>query len=502
MEKQRPKDISRKNLLSTFLSFFIILIDILMVLAGFYLAVIIRMVPLSSSLNLFDYTSSWFKQSIFPPDLNFALMLSVYLVVVTFLTFKYFNLYYEKGIYRSYSDFWRIARAITVLLIFTMVLLFVFKVIDFSRMVIIYFWFLSILFVAVGRVVFDFARRWVRTRFGIDKYRCVVVGNSDFARQLGLQLTPASGFKHLGFVKVEEDGNAKSDSDRKGQADLHFLGSSEDLEQVVSENDVSAVFLVDDGLDYNRMMELVVKSTNMGLETRVISKRFETFIDKIPAPVEVIMDVAMLRFRVAKFQRWRKFVKRVFDVVISVVVLVVGLPVWVIVALLIKLESPGPVIFKQKRITKDGKIFTCYKFRSMYADAEQKLKEVLRYNEKQPQIFKMRDDPRITKVGSFIRRMSIDEIPQLINVLKGDISLVGPRTPIPQEVVKYKPWHKVRLRDKTGITGLWQVSGRSELDFDEMVILDIYYLLNRSLSLDFRIMVKTIFVVLFAKGAY
>jgi lipopolysaccharide/colanic/teichoic acid biosynthesis glycosyltransferase len=168
----------------------------------------------------------------------------------------------------------------------------------------------------------------------------------------------------------------------------------------------------------------------------------------------------------------------------------------------VRLESKGPIFFAQKRVGKDGKEFDVFKFRSMIVNAESLFQSVVTQKGGDVMRFKAKDDPRITRIGKIIRKLSIDELPQLINVLVGHMSLVGPRPPVPFEVEKYSTWHKKRLRVRPGITGLWQVSGRSELPFEDMVRLDIYYIENWSLWMDFRIVLRTIPTVLFGTGAY
>ncbi|GAI06622.1 unnamed protein product, partial [marine sediment metagenome] len=161
-----------------------------------------------------------------------------------------------------------------------------------------------------------------------------------------------------------------------------------------------------------------------------------------------------------------------------------------------------PVFYKQKRITKDGKEFYMYKFRTMVVGADKELNQIRDKNEADGLLFKIKKDPRITRVGRIIRRSSIDEIPQIINVLKGELSLIGPRPPLPEEVKKYKKWHGKRLNVKQGITGLWQVTGRSELGFEEGIKLDLYYIQNWSIGMDIKILLKTIPAVLSRRGAY
>lgn len=195
--------------------------------------------------------------------------------------------------------------------------------------------------------------------------------------------------------------------------------------------------------------------------------------------------------------------KRAMDIIFSLCGLIVLSILFVIIALLIKMEDPkGKVFFKQLRVGKDGNEFNIYKFRSMASDAEERLKELLALNEVSGAMFKMKDDPRVTKVGKFIRKTSIDELPQLFNVLRGEMSLVGPRPPLPREVKEYTNYDKQRLLVVPGCTGLWQVSGRSNLSFIEMVELDLEYIANRSTVYDFKLILRTILVLFGSKNAF
>lgn len=196
------------------------------------------------------------------------------------------------------------------------------------------------------------------------------------------------------------------------------------------------------------------------------------------------------------------FVKRVFDILISLFGLIISLPVTIPVMIAIKLEDGGPIFYTQTRIGKDGEHFAIFKFRSMITDADAKKKELQELNEIDGAMFKMSEDPRVTKVGKFIRKHSIDELPQLINVLIGDMALVGPRPPLPEEVAKYSNHDLKRLMVKPGCTGLWQVSGRNSLSFAEMVDLDLDYIEHASLWLDFKICIKTIWIMICPNDAY
>jgi exopolysaccharide biosynthesis polyprenyl glycosylphosphotransferase len=194
--------------------------------------------------------------------------------------------------------------------------------------------------------------------------------------------------------------------------------------------------------------------------------------------------------------------KRIFDILVSAAVLLLLLPFWLLIIAAIKLDSPGPVFFIQERNGYKGRSFKMFKFRSMVVDAEQCLKLLEDKNEVSGHMFKIRKDPRITRFGRFIRRTSIDEFPQLLNVLKGDMSIVGPRPPIPREVVKYEAWHNLRLSARPGLTGLWQISGRNDLGFDDMVRLDLKYIRERSFQYDLKIIFRTIPVLFGDSKAY
>lgn len=202
-------------------------------------------------------------------------------------------------------------------------------------------------------------------------------------------------------------------------------------------------------------------------------------------------------------KKYYEISKRFLDIILSLIGLILLSLLFLVIGIMIKIEDPnGKVFFKQVRVGKNGEEFYIYKFRSMVSNAEQKLNDLLTLNEVEGAMFKMKNDPRITKIGKFIRKTSIDELPQLFNVLKGNMSLVGPRPPLPSEVEKYSSFDKQRLLVVPGCTGLWQVSGRSNIGFSEMVKLDIEYILNRSLIVDIKIILKTCIVLFGSKDAY
>lgn len=196
-----------------------------------------------------------------------------------------------------------------------------------------------------------------------------------------------------------------------------------------------------------------------------------------------------------------EYIKRTVDIICSIIGLAILFPILIIVSILIKIETKGPVIFSQNRVGKNGVIFKMYKFRSMVVNAEELKKKLMEQNERTGPMFKIKNDPRITKVGRFIRRTSIDELPQLVNILKGDMSIVGPRPSLPVEVKQFEGWMMERLKVKPGLTCYWQISGRNDIDFIEWMKLDLRYIEERNILIDSILIFKTFFVLFGDKNA-
>lgn len=253
-------------------------------------------------------------------------------------------------------------------------------------------------------------------------------------------------------------------------------------------------------VDSLKLEEIVLEFQNMGI---TVDLSINTFGLKIHE--KVVREVSgyhVLTFSTKMYKESQLLLKRVTDIIGGLVGCLITLLLTVFIAPAIVIESPGPIFFTQVRIGKNGRRFRIYKFRSMYMDAEKRKQELMAQNEMNGFMFKMKNDPRVTKVGRFLRKTSLDEFPQFFNVLKGDMSLVGTRPPTENEFVQYENRHKRRLALKSGVTGLWQVSGRSDItDFEDVVKLDLDYIDNWSLGMDIRILLKTIWVVLFGRGA-
>ncbi|MCR4728033.1 MAG: sugar transferase [Lachnospiraceae bacterium] len=290
------------------------------------------------------------------------------------------------------------------------------------------------------------------------------------------------------------------DADRKGDVirDVPVVANVDDFMDYIRTNVVDEVFVNGDSIEASK--KLSDELLEMG-----VTVHFKLMHDTSLAPTKVIEkygDYMVLTSSMNIASPRQVFLKRATDILGSVVGLILTFVAFLIFAPIIKLQSPGPVFFKQRRVGKNGRRFWLYKFRSMYADAEARKQELMAQNKMNGNMFKLENDPRITPIGRFMRKYSIDELPQFWNVLKGEMSLVGTRPPTEDEFKQYEAHHRARLGIKPGLTGMWQVSGRSNItDFEEVVALDTQYISNWNLGMDFRILVRTVLVVLKGSGA-
>ncbi len=256
----------------------------------------------------------------------------------------------------------------------------------------------------------------------------------------------------------------------------------------------------DAGLDDTRLLEIVEAAHRRGVKVRVAPRTTELLIERgeyVPG-----QGVPLFELRPPVFAGADWATKRIFDTVVGALIVVVGAPLWVVIAAAIKLTSRGPVLYADSRVGLGERSFRMHKFRTMVEGAEERKDELESANEAGGALFKIRDDPRVTPVGRFLRRLSLDEVPNVLNVLRGEMSLVGPR-PLPlRDFDRLEPWHRKRYNVLPGMTGLWQVAGRSDLTFDDLVRLDFYYLENWSIWLDVTILFKTPGAVLSQRGAY
>jgi exopolysaccharide biosynthesis polyprenyl glycosylphosphotransferase len=260
------------------------------------------------------------------------------------------------------------------------------------------------------------------------------------------------------------------------------------------------VILTEGDFDEETVLEIVGTAHRCGVRVRIAPKTTELLVERGEYVPGQGMPLFELRPPVLAGADW--VVKKTFDLVVSALVLLAGTPVWLLVALAIKLDSRGPILYRDRRVGVREREFGMLKFRTMVRDADVRQGELEERNEAAGALFKIRRDPRVTRVGRVLRRLSLDEMPQLLNVLRGEMSLVGPR-PLPlRDYRMLEPWHRKRYLVLPGITGLWQISGRSNLTFDDLVRLDFYYIENWSIWLDISILIKTPLAILSGRGAY
>ena len=412
------------------------------------------------------------------------------------------------GEYRSHrtvpllDEAWDVVRAsITGSVIFTL-MIYVFRLDEallgddlISRSWILLFATLACLFVLAEKVALRLTSRYFRAS-GFNFRTVLIVGTGASGQAIADSIRSHRfwGFRLLGMVETG------SDSDAEEPPRWPMLGRIEALPSIVENNIVDDVIFAVGRRDLDRMEDLFLSLQERGIRTRFALRLFP----HTPAKVELeeLDGMPLLSFSPAPTSVVALAAKRVLDIALALLLLVIGLPIIVAIAAAIKLTSGGNVLFRQTRCGLNGRLFTLYKFRTMEEGAHEKRRELLALNEMTGPAFKLRRDPRVTWLGRFLRRFSLDELPQLWNVLKGEMSLVGPRPPIPEEVAHYQPWQRRRLAMKPGLTCLWQISGRSDTsDFDEWMQLDLQYIDSWSPSLDFKILLKTIPVVLSGRGA-
>ncbi|HEX9014496.1 MAG TPA: sugar transferase [Chloroflexota bacterium] len=365
-----------------------------------------------------------------------------------------------------------------------------------SRGLFVYLWLLAVLVVGLGRLLHRLLMlaAWKR---GVGIERVLVVGGgNDLGRRamhsIATERSPAT--QVVGFADIDPC----EDFGR-----FRFLGTVREIPGIVAEHRVDTIIIALPAASHDQILRIIDLCRRRRVSFRVAPDLYELMFSRVDT--ETINGIPLLGARDSQIKGWNLLVKRAMDVSVAVFTMVMLSPLLALISLAIKLDSPGPVLFRQTRVGKDGVPFTVYKFRSMVENAEEMLPDLLSLNEvdgPESRLFKIPRDPRMTRVGKLIRKTSLDELPQLVNVMKGEMSLVGPRPPLPREVEKYEEWHLRRLEASPGITGMWQVSGRSEIPFDEMVMLDIYYVENWSLGLDLKILLRTIPAVLMGGGAF
>lgn len=461
----------------------VVLSDILLISASMFLGYSVR------------YELQWFRDISYyhPPSayVPFALLFTALMMVALRIDRAYRHWRGRPWLDQVYRIVNATAKSVVVILAITFVL----QPLNYSRLLLIEAGIIALVLLAVARIVQNGIEGWMRAR-GIGVSRVIIVGAGEVGRTVMRTIVarPELGYQIAGFV---------DDNPEKGQTDIgrfKALGSVDNLARVIEEESVDEVIITLPWMYHRKIMRVVRECERRQVNARIVPDLFQMSLSQVD--VDDLGGVPLIGVREVGFDRGALLVRRGIDIVGAALGLVLGAPFLTLIALAIRLDSPGPVIFRQTRVGAGGKWFEMYKFRSMRQGAEAELEELRDLNEADGPLFKIYDDPRLTRVGRFLRQSSLDELPQFWNVLRGEMSLVGPRPPLPAEVDDYMEWHKKRLEVRPGMTGLWQVSGRSMLSFDEMVLLDIYYIENWSLWIDLKILLRTVPQVLFGNGAY
>ncbi len=330
---------------------------------------------------------------------------------------------------------------------------------------------------------------------GYNQENLLIVGTGKRAREFirAVNLHSNWGLRIIGLI---DDEHGLYGKEIEG---YRVIGRIQDIPFIVNRIVIDRVIFVVPRLWLHRIEEAILACEEVGVPTSISLDLYNLHIAR--ARQTDFNGFPLLEFETFHAKEWQLFIKRTIDILISATALAFFAPLMVIVSILIKLTSKGPIFFKQTRCGLNGRKFTLYKFRTMVPDAEERKDELWENNEMDGPVFKMKNDPRITPLGYFLRRTSIDELPQFLNVLKGDMSIVGPRPPLVSEVENYEVWQRRRLSLKPGITCIWQVSGRNKISFDQWMKMDLEYIDNWSLWLDIKILFRTLFVVLVGYGA-
>ena len=465
--------------------YLLVVSDALLILIGFVIAYFVR------------YELQWFRAVEPAFDVDFSAYVPAMFAYLGFLLLTFFlsDVYpYRPG--RSWiEEVYTIGVAVMAGTALLIIVNLFFSVNLLSRLLFLYAAVIVTTLLAFSRIAIQMARGHLR-QYGVGIERMVLVGAGEVGRMVmrTVAARPDYGYKLLGFF---------DDNPTKGTTDIgpfKALGGVDSIETVLDSMEIDTLIICLPWQSHRRIQSLLRTCDQRGVRAQVVPDLFQ--LTKNQMRVEDLNGIPLISTREVSIRGWNLVIKRVFDLVLAAALTIIALPFFLIIALAIRLDSPGPVLYAQKRVGRNGKIFRCYKFRSMVDGADSMRADLHDRNEATGPLFKLRNDPRRTRVGRFLRRYSLDELPQVINVFRGEMSLVGPRPNLPEEASCYEEWHKRRLTVSPGITGLWQVSGRSDLTFDEMVLLDIYYVENWNLFLDLSILLRSVPAVIRARGAY
>lgn len=431
------------------------------------------------------------------PDVNYYEISMVVTVLWLFALFLE-GMYDLERLTWGAGEFSRILRAIGMGVVFFILVTYVLKTPGLSRAWTLLAFAFAVLFVMAGRLGVRGWLSWMRGRGRMHR-RALMVGANTEALSIvrALLKDPRQGLTPVGCLA-----SSKSEELPLDYCDglVPGLGHAREVRDVVRQHDIDTVIIVGSAFNPEVISRIIAELRGADVSIHVSSGLFDVLTSRVL--VRDVAGVPLITVKGVSLSPAKLRTKRAFDILVSSAILMVGMPLWLCVVAAIKLDSPGPVFYTQRRVGRGGSEFEMLKFRSMYRDADRRRAELGAANEASGPLFKMKNDPRVTRVGKWLRKYSIDEFPQLLNVLGGDMSLVGPRPPLPKETVQYRESDWRRMEVRPGMTGLWQVSGRSSLTFDEMVRLDVYYIENWSVGFDMALMMRTVPAVLLARGAY
>lgn len=373
-------------------------------------------------------------------------------------------------------------------------IIFIFKMTLTSRLFIGIYAILTICFSVLAKLTLNKFFEYIHKN-GYNQINLLIVGTGKRAREF-IKVVKNHAHWGLKIVGLIDDEHGMFGKEIDG---FRVLGRIQDIPFILHRKVIDRVIFVVPRLWLNRIDEAILACEREGISTSISMDLYNLRVAKVRQTD--FSGFPLLEFETFSGRQWQLFLKRTVDLIVALVAIILFSPIIIISALAIKLTSKGPILFTQVRTGLNGRKFKFYKFRTMFVGADMKKRELEKINEMEGPVFKIKKDPRITPVGRFLRKFSIDEIPQLLNVLKGDMSIVGPRPPLPVEVELYKVWQRRRLSLRPGLTCIWQVSGRNRIQFEKWMEMDLEYIDRWSLWLDFKILFKTVFVVLFGYGA-
>ena len=462
----------------------LIAVDLLMLSVGFSLAYFVR----------FELAQAWFFQST-SSQLNFYSSLVFLLTPIWIVVFKFFNLYDLNKLFSGVNEYAQVFNACTLGAMIIVICTFFDPDFIIARAWLVLAWAFVILFVLFGRFSL---RRVVQQMRAKERFltRALVIGANEEGQAIAEQLlgNPKSGVKLVGFV---DNGTTPKHSISVG---LSILGSLDAIINLIEQHGIEEVIISSTALSREELLKLVQTLSSLNLPVYFSSGLYEMLTTGVE--VREVNNVPLLKINKVRLTGLDLTLKRLLDVSVSLIALFFLLPVMAIIGMIVRFDSKGPIFHLRRVVGVGGKQFNALKFRTMYVDADERLArdpELLREFERN---FKLKDDPRVTRAGKFLRKTSLDELPQLMNVLIGQMSLVGPRMITEGELALYGKWQMNLATVKPGITGLWQVSGRSDVSYDERVKLDMQYIRNYTIWFDIYILWRTIPVVLSKHGAY